>query len=479
MLRILLTTLTLATLAGCLVGPDYRRPAVETPSNWRFAESEAKDVVNTAWWEQFGDPVLNGLVLGALKENKDLRIAAARVAEYQGRYGVARGALFPSAGAGVSVGGERTTERGQVRLPASAPNPTMLYQANVFGSWEIDLWGRLRRGTEAARADLVATEEGRRSVILSLVAAVAGSYVNLRDLDRQLEIARRTAKSREEYLRIFTLRYKAGYVSDLELSQVRSQYEQAVATIPALEREISQQEDAICLLLGRNPGPVARGSAIDALVAPVVPAGLPSDLLRQRPDLRQAEQQLIAANARIGVARANYFPSISLTGLFGFESTTLAGLFTGPARMWNWSAPVTEPIFTGGTIAAEVRIAESVRDELLLNYQSAIQSAFRDVDDALVGQRKTREQLDAQSRQVAALRTYAGTARLRYENGYTSYLEVLDAERSLFDAELSYTQTTGELLQALINLYKAFGGGWVEIAEKSAASAGGSHNQRR
>ena len=452
-------------LGGCLVGPDYRRPVLDTPQDWRFGEKETRELADTAWWEQFRDPVLNELIAVALRENKDLKIAAARVEEFRGRYGVVRAAQFPRAGAGASVSGERSTGRGQTPLPASAPNPTELYQANVFASWEIDLWGKLRRGSEAARADFIASEEGKRSVVLSLVASVAGAYVNLRDLDRQLEIAQRTAKSREESYKIFLLRFQAGYVSDLELSQVNSLYQQALATVPALEKSISQQEDALSLLLGRNPGQVARGKLIDALEVPAVPAGLPSSLLERRPDLRQAEQELIAANAQIGVARAQYFPSISLTGLFGWESIRLSQLFTGPARMWNWTAPVSQPIFTAGSIGAGVKIAKAIREEALFNYQRAVQSAFRDVDDALIDQRSTREQLKAQTRQVEALRSYASTARLRYENGYTSYLEVLDAERSLFDAELAYTQTTGGLLQALINLYKAMGGGWVAAAE--------------
>ena len=455
-------------LGGCLVGPDYRRPALDTPASWRFADKEARDLADTAWWEQFRDQELNGLIIAALRENKDLKIAAARVEEFRGRYGVARAPLLPQVGAGASVGGQRVSDRGQTPLPATAPNPTALYQANVIASWELDLWGKLSRGSESARADLIASEEGRRSVLLSLVASVASAYVNLRDLDRQLEIARRTAGSREESFKIFTLRFRAGYVSNLELSQVDSQYQQALATIPALEKAISQQEDALSLLLGRNPGAIRRGKAIEALQVPAIPAGLPSDLLQRRPDLRQAEQQLISANAQIGVARAQYFPRISLTGLFGWESTNLSQLFTGPARVWNWAAPVTQPIFTGGGLGAGVKIAEAVRQEALVNYQRAIQNAFRDVEDSLIDQRMSREQLAAQARQVAALRVYASTARLRYENGYTSFIEVLDAERSLFDAELAYTQTMGGLLQAVINLYQAMGGGWVAIAEQEA-----------
>jgi multidrug efflux system outer membrane protein len=458
-------------LGGCLVGPNYHRPKVETPQEWRFAEKDARDLADTDWWGQFDDPVLNDLIMVALRDNKDLRVAAARVEEFRGRLAIVRSPLFPQVSAGASAGKERSTERGQSRLPITAPNPTPLYQASFSASWELDLWGKVRRSTESARADLLASEEGKRGVILSLVASVAAGYVNLLDLDRQLEIANRTVKSREESYRIFTLRFKSGYISNLELSQVKSEYEGALATIPAIQKEIALQEDALSLLLGHNPGDIKRGRSIDTLGLPAVPAGLPSQLLERRPDIRQAEQLLISANAQIGAARAQFFPSISLTGLFGWESTNLSQLFTGPARMWSFAAPVSQPIFTAGAIAGGVKVAEAAREAALVNYQQVIQSGFRDVEDALIDQRRSREQLDAQVSQVEALRLYAHTARLRYENGYTSYLEVLDAERSLFDAELAAARTKGILLQALINLYKAMGGGWVARAE--LASEGG------
>nr|WP_298273371.1 efflux transporter outer membrane subunit [Geobacter sp.] len=478
MKRFIAIMLLCLILGGCMVGPDYRRPAVETPRSWRFAEKEARDVVNTPWWEQFDDPVLVELIGVALRENRELLIASARVEEFRGRYGVARSPLFPQLGAGASAGRKRSTERGQVPLSATARNPADLFNVSLFASWEIDFWGRYRRGAEAARADLLGTEEGRRSVIVSLVTSVAGAYVNLRDLDRQLEIARRTADTREESYRIFTLRFQGGLISELELSQVKSEYEQALATIPAIEKAIAQQEDALSVLLGRNPGPIRRGNPIDGLTLPAVPAGLPSELLESRPDIRQAEQELISANAQIGVARARYFPRISLTGLFGWESTNLSGLFSGPARTWSWAAPITQPVFTGGAIAGQVETAEAFREEALLRYRQAIQSAFRDVEDALVDQKRTREQLQAQARQVEALRAYARTARLRYDNGYTSYIEVLDAEQSLFTAELGYVQTQGGLFQALINLYKAMGGGWVVAAEKMTLPAAGGGGSR-
>ncbi|HEY5460599.1 MAG TPA: efflux transporter outer membrane subunit [Deferrimonas sp.] len=459
-------------LVGCAVGPDYRRPAVEIPRSWSIEEKDARDLADTAWWEQLNDPVLNDLVAAALRGNKDVKIAAARIEEFSGRLSVSRGALLPQVGAGASAGREGLSRKGLPPIPSTSPTVGSLYQSSAAASWEIDLFGKLRRATEAARSDLLATEEGKRATILSLVGSVVGEYVNLRDLDQQLEIARRTVQSREDSYRIFRLRFHGGLISELELNQAKSEYEQALSTVPALERAIAQQEHSLSALLGRNPGPIPRGAAIDRLGEPVVPAGLPSDLLERRPDIRRAEQELIAANARIGVARAQYFPSISLTGALGGTSTDLSALFGGPARIWSYFVPVSVPIFTGGIIAGQVKIAEAQREQLLLRYQKAIQDAFRDMEDALSDQLRTREQLDAQGRRVETLRNYARVARLRFDNGYTSYIEVLDAERSLFDAELAYLQTRGALYQALVNLYKAMGGGWVVKAEKTATGVG-------
>jgi multidrug efflux system outer membrane protein len=456
-------------LSACALGPDYRRPVIDTPSAWRFEEKEAKFMVNAAWWEQFNDPVLNDCIQIALKENKDLRLASARVEEFMGRYGVARAGLYPHVVAGGDAGRQRLTERGQTPLPTTVDNPSPLYHATFGGSWEVDVWGRLRRASEAARANLLSSEEVRRAVILILVSSVANAYVGLRDLDKQLDVARRTAKSREESFDLFTLRFRGGVISELELNQIKSEYEQTLSTIPFIEKRIAQQENALSHLLGRNPGPIPRGKSIDEMNLPLVPEGLPSDLLERRPDIRQAEQELIAANARIGVARALYFPTISLTGIFGWTSADLAGLFSGPSQAWNWASALAGPIFTGGAIAGQVKIAEAVQQQTLIRYQQVIQTAFREVDDSLVDQKRSREQLEIQRRQVSALREYARFARLRYDNGYTSLIEVLDAERSLFNAELSYAQTQGVLFQALVNLYKAMGGGWVAAAHRLTA----------
>ena len=444
-------------VSGCMVGPDYVRPDVQTPPAWRISETDARDTANTAWWKQFGDAQLNALIDEALVANKDLLIASARIDEYAGRLGVTRADLFPQVGIGYGASRQKNT------LPGTTTKGTYNgYDMLISASWEIDFWGKLRRQDEAARAQLIASEEGRRVVVLTLVTGVAGAYINLRDLDRQLEIAIETARTREASYKLFQDRYAGGLISILELSQNKSQYDEAQASIPLIEQSIAQQENALSTLLGRNPGPIARGKNIDDLAAPTIPEGLPSSLLERRPDLRAAEQQLIAANALIGAARAAYYPSISLTGLFGVASGNLSNLFTSGAKIWQYAGAIDMPIFTAGKIGSQVEVAEAQQQQALFSYQKAIQTAFREVNDALIAQDRTRVQLEAQRQQVDSLRQYADTARLRYDNGYTSYIEVLDAERSLFQAQLQFTQTQQKRLQALVDLYKAMGGGWSE-----------------
>ena len=464
------TTFLIAVLllSGCTVGPDYVRPQVDQPSAWRVEYVEAAGVANTAWWEQFNDAVLNELIHTALKGNKDIKIAAARVEQFAGQYGTTRAALFPQVGAGGLYGRQRISELTGPSPLENSPvgNPTFnSSQLFLNAGWEIDLWGKLRRATEAARAELLSTEEARRTVILTLVTAVANSYINLLDLDKQLLLTRQAAKNYKESYDLFALRFKYGNVSQIEVNQAKAQYEQAAANIPLFEKFIAQQENALSVLIGNNPGPIARGKKIDELMFPSVPAGLPSDILANRPDIRQAEQNLIAANANIGVAKSLYFPSISLTGLFGWASNDLDDLFKGPAKTWSWAVPVAAPIFTAGAIAGQVTSAEAVQQQALFAYEKSIQEAFREVDDALVDQKRTREQITAQGQEVDALREYVRLARLRYDNGYTSYFEVLYAENRLYVSELSHAQSQGTLFQALVNVYKAMGGGWVVTAE--------------
>jgi multidrug efflux system outer membrane protein len=458
--------LVAVALAGCMVGPDYRRPSVDVPQGWRFEDKEAKDLANTAWWQQFNDPVLNELIQIALQENKDVKIAAARIGQFVGQYMTTRSRLFPQVGAGGSGGMARLTEKGLVPLSSRVENPNDIWEVFLNGNWEIDVWGKIRRATEAARAGILSSEEGRRAVILSLVAAVASAYIDLRDADKEMEISIKTAETYKESLRIFELRFKEGFSSAIEVNMLKGEYEQALARIFFFEKTIPQLENALCILLGRNPGPIPRGKTLDGLALPDVPSGLPSDLLVQRPDIRRAEQDLIAANAQIGVAKSLYYPAISLTGIFGFSSTDLSKLFKSDAQAWNFAVPVTAPIFTAGAIRGQVQFTEAQKQELIIRYQQIIQTAFREVDDSLVDQKYTKDQLEALGRRVAALTEYARLAQVRFDEGYTSYLEVLDANRSLFDAELIYAQTKATLFRSFVNLYKAMGGGWVMIADK-------------
>jgi multidrug efflux system outer membrane protein len=457
----------LALLTGCMtVGPDYKPPSIDTPASWRFEEKEARDLANTAWWQQFNDPVLNGLVATALDQNKDLLIATARIEEFFGRYFSTRGDQFPSGGGNADAFRQRLSEKSTVQPIGGKDNPYNQYEAFLNGSWEIDFWGKFRRATEATRAELLGTEEGRRTVVLTLVSSVAAAYVDIRSSDKQLEITRSTAETRKATLDIFQMRFDNGIISEVDLSQAESEYEDAMARIPEFERAIGQTENALSVLLGRNPGPIPRGLTLDELVLPAVPAGVPSELLERRPDIRRAEQTLIAANARIGVAKSLYFPTISLTGAFGTVSTDLSNLFTASSRAWNYGVPVSVPLFTAGRIGGEVKASEAVQQQALYGYQQTIQNAFREVDDALLDRGKSKQRIEALARQLKALRNYVRLARYRYDEGYTSYLEVLDAERSLFNVELTYTTTQNTLFRSLINIYKTMGGGWVDQAEQ-------------
>jgi multidrug efflux system outer membrane protein len=443
--------LTAGVLCGCVMGDDYTQPSLDVPSQFRFDSDEAKDLANTRWWEQFEDPALNELIQSALENNLDVRIAAARVDEFYGALGATRSSLFPQ------IGAEAAAARS--RIPPNSASDG--FQVDAFAGWEIDVFGRVRRTTEAARADLLASEEGRRSTVLSLTTSVAGGYIALRTIDAQLDIARRTLTARAEALRIFEARHERGAISEIELSQARSEHATSLATIPRLALQQAQAENALAVLIGRNPGPIPRAKTIEQLSLPSVPAGLPSQILERRPDLRQAELNLMAANARIGAAKALYFPSISLTGLFGSASNAIDTLFTGPAQLWSYSGAVTGALFSAGAIKGQVQIADARQQQLLFAYQRSIQVAFREVDDALIADNKTREELAAQAQRLEALRTYARLANLRHDNGYSSYLEVLDAERGLFNAELDYTRVKSDTYFALIDLYSAMGGGWV------------------
>jgi multidrug efflux system outer membrane protein len=452
-------------LAACMMGPNYHRPSVEAPPAWRFEMAEARDTANTAWWHQFGDPVLDGLIADALAHNLNVQIAAANVEQAAAVLTQAKAPLYPQVGYSGDASKGRGSETNAAPIPSSVPNPQTAYQVLAGASWELDLWGRIRRLSEAARAQLYATQEARRGVVLTLVSAVATSYVQLRAYDEQLVIARRTKDAYGESVRLFELQHEHGVVSRMTVEQARVQYETAAAAVPGIESAIAQTENALSILLGRNPGEVPRGLKVTALALPPVPSGIPSEVLEQRPDVRQAEQTLVAANARIGAAKALYFPTISLTGSYGTSSAELGGLFKGPSKVWSYAGSIVGPIFTGGATRAGVRQAEAARKATELGYVAAVQSAFADADDALVSRQKLAEQLDAQGRLVRAAREYARLARLQFDGGVAPYMTVLQAEQALFPAELNEVQTRASLFASTVNVYKAMGGGWVTEAE--------------
>jgi len=454
-----------ASLAGCAVGPDYARPEVAVPDKWRIDYAQAAESVNLKWWNQFGDPVLDGLVDEALRENRDVRVAAARVDQFIGALTTTRSQFYPQLGYSVEASRSRASRAGQPSLPAGADPYANLYQGALAAQWQVDLFGRVRRQSEAAQAQVLASEQGRRGVVLSVVTSVAAAYIGLRGLDRQLEIARATAKNYAGTQRIFDLRYKGGVVSKVELTQVESQYQSALAAIPALEQQVAAQENLLSVLLGRNPGPVPRGKTIDELVAPAVPAGLPATLLERRPDILEAEQRLAAASANIGVAKSLYFPTLSVTGLLGSASTAWGDFLAGPAATWSVLAGLGGPVFTFGAIEGQVAAAEGAQREALAFYQLTILGAMRETNDALVGSVKKREEAEAQTKRVAALREYARLSRLKFDNGYAGYLEVLYAENELFGAEITAVRAQADRHFQLVAVYRALGGGWVDEAD--------------
>ncbi|HEU5282416.1 MAG TPA: efflux transporter outer membrane subunit, partial [Burkholderiales bacterium] len=459
--------------AACTVGPNYTRPQIDAPQGWRVEYEQAAEVANTRWWQAFDDPALDQLVDTTVRENLDVRIAAARVDQFLGALNTTRSQFYPQFDYSAEASRNRATAVGATALPPGADRDYSLYTAALGATWQIDLFGRVRRQSEAAQARVYASEQGRRGVILSVVTSVASAYVGLRGLDEQLDIARRTADNYAQTLKLFELRFKGGVVSDVELAQIRSQYEQALATIPSIERQIAVQENLISILLGRNPGAIPRGKRIAELAQPRIPGGLPASLLERRPDLLQAEQALRAANAEIGVAKSLYYPTLSLTGVLGLASTSLDDFVSSDATTGYVAAGLFGPIFTFGRIEGQVLTAEAAQQEALAFYRQTVLNAFRETNDALVGTQKTGEQYAALARRAAALREYARLSRLRFDAGAASYLEVLYAENELFGAELSAVGALSDRYAEVINVYKAMGGGWVDLADPLAPAAGG------
>ncbi len=410
-------------LAGCTLGPDYHRPTVSAPEVWRAAQAapEPASLADLAWWELFQDDELRRLVQTATEANKDLRIAVTRVDQARAQLGVTRSAQFPEINAGASVTTNRFSDSDNVP-PRGQGGQTDLFSTTVDLAFELDIWGRLRRATEAARAELLASEEARHAVVMTLVSDVAAAYLQLRQLDTELETTRANVASRRGSLQLVRDRLDAGLTSALDLRQAEAELASTAAQIPDLERQIAQTEHRLSILLGRNPGGISRGRPLTGQTfPPTVPAGLPSTLLERRPDIRQAEDGLVAANARIGVARTAFFPQVSLTGSFGVESVALSDLFTGPSRIWQFGPTVTLPIFNAARNRANLELVEARQREAVIRYEQAIQQAFREVEDALIAHRKAREALLEQEAAVRASREALSIAEFRYTSGLTSY----------------------------------------------------------
>ena len=455
-----LFTVLLILLAGCKFGPNYKRPKVDTPSVYR-ADAQAAQGVSIAeekWWTVFQDAELQQLIRTSLAENYDVRIAASRILQAQAALGITRADQFPAITAGASAASQRIPET--IVGPAANTSSSV---ASLSLFWELDFWGKFRRATEAARANLLATEWGQRAVITSLVSSVASAYYQLRELDLEMEISRQTLASRQESLRLVKVRQQGGVTSMMDVRQSEQLVYFAAASIPDLERRIEQQENFISVLIGKNPGPITRGKPLGENAIPAtVPVGLPSTLLERRPDIIQAEQLLVAANARIGVAKAAYFPQIALTGTGGYQSSSLANLFTVEGGFWNAGAQLTQPIFEGGRIRSGVRLSEAQQQEAALFYKQTIQLAFREVSDSLVAYAKNQEFRQQEELLTQAAEDATRLSNARYSGGATSYLEVLDSDTRYFSAQLNLAQAVLNERLALVQLYSALGGGWQQ-----------------
>jgi len=465
--------------AGCAVGPDYKRPAVDMPGAYRLAASDTNPPAGTGsfadlgWWDTFDDPQLRAYLAEALANSWDIKIAAARVLQAEAAARITRSQFFPTINAGGDIYTSRASQKGPVIVP-SGLNPQRGY-GDVFlsmSAYEVDLWGRIRRANEAARATLLATVEAQRSVRQTLVAEIAAAYLELLELDLELEIVENTYRARTNSLELTRSREQGGVAAIQDVHQARILVFTAEAARVDITRRIEQQENLLSILLGRNPGHIARGGAlVSQTMLADVPPGLPSSLLERRPDLRAAEQQLVAANADIGQAKAAFYPQLTLTGFYGYQTVALSDLFSSPARAWQFGPAITFPLFTGGRLRGNLKLAEARFQESVAAYQRTVQGAFREVSDGLIDYERTREYLVKQQQNTQAHRDATTTANDRYEGGVTSYLEVLYNEQELFSAELGLAQARRNELLSVVQLYRALGGGWqIPAGELQAKS---------
>jgi len=460
----------LLLFGSCNMAPTTREIDIPLPEGWRkdvnepspFIElKEATAYANVSWWKQFNDPVLNDLIAEALENNKELAVAAWRVAEFNAIFQFVFGNLFPQV-TGEGSGNRQYISIAENPLPCGASRYFKTYSLSLNGFFQVDVWGRLRNQASAAFHEFLAQEDARRFVVITVMSDVASSYVQLRKYDKQLLISKKTLESREKALELAEIRYENGYTSELEVKQAASAVTGAQAAITRLKVLDAQEENLLSVLIGRNPGPIVRGREIDELrMPPSIPVDLPSSIIGQRPDILQAEQNLIAADDLIGAARAAFFPEISLTGMLGTISPKFSQLFTNEAATWNYGGSFLQTVFDGGRLIAQLDTAEAVKWEAFYNYEQVIQNAFREVNDALIAHQLSRELLVIEIDRMNVYQDYLELARLQYTNGQVDYLNVLDAERNLFTAQLDVVQAETDTFLSLINLYTALGGGWV------------------
>jgi multidrug efflux system outer membrane protein len=447
----------LMVLAGCMVGPDFEVPKVEVPEKYREEAVPGKSIANLPWWEMFQDEMLRNLIEAALVENRDIEIAVARIAEARAALGFVKADQYPSFRYGGAA--SRTDPGDETNLGRTSPAND--FRGGLDAFFEVDLWGKLRRATESARRQLLATESAYVSVTITLVADVANAYLLLLDLDQRLRISRETVKTRKDYTRIIRDRFREGVVAKLDVNQAEIEEATAEVSVAQLQRDIAQTEHALRVLLGRTPGRIPRGKGLSRQVPQEIPAGLPSELLRRRPDILVAEHAAAAQTAKVGVAVALRFPTLSLTGLFGGASKDLDDLVDAKSEFWSIGADVTGPLFEFGKNVRRVEVEEARTRQAILEYERQVLEAFREVEDALVAIRTFRMEHVARTKQVTAAKEAAKLARALYDEQFTSYLDVLDAERSLFDAQLAQSAALRASLQAIVRLYKALGGGWL------------------
>lgn len=482
MRNVLAVILLMSSLSGCLMGPDYKRPDTPQADSWRLSSGTSGSIANLPWWDLLKDEALQQLIRTALQENLDVQMAAANIDEYQAQLTIAQYDLIPSLSASGTAFGFRNTNNNILSIPGGGAVPisqrdgSTLSQlsGNVGLKWEVDLWGRIRRSVEASRAQLLSKQENQRAVVLSLVGNIAESYFDLRGLDLQIDITKRTLKTWDDSVQLSKLRYQKGDIPKLDLDRFVAERAGTAAQLADLERQMVQRENQISVLLGHSPSPVSRGRLLtEQPIPPEIPPGLPSELLQRRPDIMQAEQELVAATANIGVAQAMRFPQLALTGQAGGAQLNISEMSFNPYATFVGAAALTAPLYNASALGYQVKVSEAKGNQALARYQKTILQAFQEVEDALISVQKTKEQQEAQEHQVQALESSLHLAELRYQGGRASYLDLLTAKRTLFDAELALAKTRRNQLVSVVKLYKALGGGWSpkSAEEQGTASA--------